>query len=626
MLFPAACADKTDSSTIKSQAFEASAIFRINWHTELDPMARDVSADALDCAIEGVVTVRGEVYDGDGVRLASGGPWSCGDHAGRITGIPPGTARRFTILGEDESGITWQGQSAPVDLRPGDGNDAGTIDAYPFRPQPNEPPNGARAPLGPVSLTWSSVTNAADYHVLVGTEAGFDSQSVVVDTVSTAPEYTLAGYIPGSSYYWRISARDAFGNESAAIDPLYLFHTAMEMPNLIDMAREDAQNTIESLQLVTGSMNPVCSDTLPNGSIIRHQPAFGSAVYRGDPVRFTVSNGLCNVDFPDAALETSIRATVAIPEGPIPEAALRPLTELSVSYLGIGNIEGLQYLTSLQNLDLRSNQIRDIDVLSGLTNLRSLYLFNNQIQNIEALSGLTNLGSLYLFNNQIQSIDALSGLTAMETLSLSDNQIQNIDALSGLTNLSNLVLYNNQIRSIDALAGLTRLSNLDLSSNQIQIIDALALLTELRDLNLGSNSIQNIDVLAALTDLQVLRIGYNRILNISALAGLTHLQTLWLTSNQIQSIDALVGLTNVQDLSLNLNQIQVIDALSGMTQLSRLDLSLNQIQSIEPLVNNPGIGQDDAIDLRDNPLDAVSCGEDIPQLISRGTSVSHSCQ
>lgn len=112
-------------------------------------------------------------------------------------------------------------------------------------------------------------------------------------------------------------------------------------------------------------------------------------------------------------------------------------------------------------------------------------------------------------------------------------------------------------------------------------------------INLEFNAIQSTDVLAMLTDLQVLKLGYNQILNINALAGLTNLQTLWLTSNQIQSIDAL----------------------SGMTQLSRLDLSLNRIQSIEPLLNNLGIGQGNSIDLRDNPLDAASCGEDIPQLI-----------
>jgi len=60
----------------------------------------------------------------------------------------------------------------------------------------------------------------------------------------------------------------------------------------------------------------------------------------------------------------------------------------------ISCIEGAQYLTNLNRLDLYLNQIIDISVLSGLSNLTRLDLWCNQISDISSLSGLYNLWKL----------------------------------------------------------------------------------------------------------------------------------------------------------------------------------------------------------------------------------------
>jgi Leucine-rich repeat (LRR) protein len=129
-------------------------------------------------------------------------------------------------------------------------------------------------------------------------------------------------------------------------------------------------------------------------------------------------------------------------------------------------------LSSLTELSLDNNQIRDIKPLASLTNLTWLNLWNNQISDIKPLASLTNLTNLCLWNNQIRDIKPLASLTNLTKLCLinnqiSDNQISDIKPLASLTNLISLTLINNQISDIKPLASLTNLTGLHLSGNPI---------------------------------------------------------------------------------------------------------------------------------------------------------------
>jgi hypothetical protein len=59
----------------------------------------------------------------------------------------------------------------------------------------------------------------------------------------------------------------------------------------------------------------------------------------------------------------------------------------------------------------------------------------------------------------------------------------------------------------------------------------------------------------------------------------------------------------------------------GLTGLTQLHLHKNQITDIEPLVNNPGLGDGDSVDLRDNPLNADSRNAYLSQLATQGVNV-----
>ncbi|MBE9092423.1 leucine-rich repeat domain-containing protein [Tychonema sp. LEGE 07203] len=78
-------------------------------------------------------------------------------------------------------------------------------------------------------------------------------------------------------------------------------------------------------------------------------------------------------------------------------------------------------LSSLTELKLDKNQIRDIKPLASLTHLDWLSLDNNQISDIKPLASLTKLNYLALTHNQIKDIKPLASLTKLTALYLSRN-------------------------------------------------------------------------------------------------------------------------------------------------------------------------------------------------------------
>jgi len=90
---------------------------------------------------------------------------------------------------------------------------------------------------------------------------------------------------------------------------------------------------------------------------------------------------------PDPNLEAGLGKTT----GDITKADLEGLSEIHACCRGITDLTGLEYCTSLKQLDLSDNQIVDISPLSGLTSLQMLWLQDNQINDIEALVNNTGL-------------------------------------------------------------------------------------------------------------------------------------------------------------------------------------------------------------------------------------------
>ena len=285
------------------------------------------------------------------------------------------------------------------------------------------------------------------------------------------------------------------------------------------------------------------------------------------------------MDIPDPYLRAAIEAELGKASGAtITTADIANLPELRAEDADITDLTGLEHATNLISLSLDRNNISDISPLAGLTNLISLSLDRNNISDISPLAGLTNLTYLYLY----------------------DNSIADISPVAGLTNLTGLYLDNNSIADISPLAGLTNLTGLNLGFNSIADISPLAGLNKLTDhLYLYDNSISDI----------------------SPLAGLNKLTDLYLSNNSIADISPLAGLNKLTDLDLWGNSISDISPLAGLTHLTFLGLGYNSIADISPLVANTGLGNDDTVYVKGNPLNSASINTHIPVLQRRGVTV-----
>ena len=134
-------------------------------------------------------------------------------------------------------------------------------------------------------------------------------------------------------------------------------------------------------------------------------------------------------------------------------------TELDCSSKGITSAEGIQYLTSLQKLDLSHNNLSTIDYLSK--NITYLNLSYNSLSTIN-LSRNTLLEELHLDNNVLSTID-LSKNVALTVLTIHYNKLSTID-LSQNTALVAVYLNNNKLNAID-LSKNENLTTISLSNN-----------------------------------------------------------------------------------------------------------------------------------------------------------------
>ena len=298
-------------------------------------------------------------------------------------------------------------------------------------------------------------------------------------------------------------------------------------------------------------------------------------------VLITGGTGGGEVVFADDHLEFAVRDFLFIPEPePIMITDMETITSFIAPGMGIADLDGLQYATNMEYLELQANQIVALDPLVDLVNLRSLYLNENQINNITPLSGLVNLTTLNLSDNQIADIAPLSSLTNLGDLNLSFNQIVNIAPISFLTNLTKLDLNNNDIVDISSISNLTKLTTLYLSHNEITDISSVSYLSNLSSLGLYDNNVVDISPVFGLSKLNYLDLRSNNVTDILPVENLTELSYLYLSNNQITDITPISGLNDLLYLLLSGNQITDISPIAGLTRMDYLDLSNNQITDV----------------------------------------------
>jgi Leucine-rich repeat (LRR) protein len=442
--------------------------------------------------------------------------------------------------------------------------------------------------------------------------SGLSDVAVVPEAVTATEDVTLVGPLPGD---FRFSPTEGpigtivslQGRALATVETVVFLGAEDPADDVVAPRFQRISETEIDVRVPAGVVS---------GPIAVRDPVGTEETSRGS---FTV---LTEITFPDRNLESVIRDAINKARGPILESDVAKLTELNAANSRIRNLQGIEALTNLQRLDLTGNRISDVSSLGALTNLQSLRLGDNSVSDLSPLTSLVNLTTLELPNNGISDLNPLVTLTRLKTLNLQNNRIRDLKVVERVTSLVNLNLENNRIENISSLGALRNLQVLALGSNRISDLGALSSLGRLTFLKLDNNQIRNLRGLSRLDRLTTLILQSNRISDIRDLSGLTRLTTLDLTNNSIRgNLRDLARLRNLQTLTLGSNSISDVEAVSGLTNLQTLFLDSNRISDIQPLVDNPGLGEGDVVQLCGNRLNDTSEQALIPALEARGVEV-----
>ncbi len=74
------------------------------------------------------------------------------------------------------------------------------------------PADGASGQPLSIGFTWSSATDATQYHIQVATDSAFASGIITNDSTLTDTTRTVSGLAYSTAYYWRVRGRNGFGN------------------------------------------------------------------------------------------------------------------------------------------------------------------------------------------------------------------------------------------------------------------------------------------------------------------------------------------------------------------------------------------------------------------------------
>lgn len=134
-------------------------------------------------------------------------------------------------------------------------------------------------------------------------------------------------------------------------------------------------------------------------------------------------------------------------------SALTGLKSLTLQNQSFTSLEGIQYLESLENLDLSDcKKLTDASAAFTLQNLTLLDLRRTGIKSIDGIQNLFNLRNLSLEETKITSIEGLQNLYQLSWLGLNSTAVTSIEPLRDLKNLVSLTISYSNVRDLSPLA------------------------------------------------------------------------------------------------------------------------------------------------------------------------------
>ena len=383
------------------------------------------------------------------------------------------------------------------------------------------------------------------------------------------------------------------------IEPISRFHEVFQGP--VDVAYAAAVVGLETEVFLNKIKENVWLQNLgllvlESGNMKRDTwtSSFGDIVFALDfPEQFTPPTVIAPperspgtvVHIPDPNLRAAIAAELGKrPNAPITVEEMATLgPRFEVPNRGIQDLTGLQFATSLRQLNLNDNEISDLSPLAGLINLRELWINHSLVSDISPLRGLTSLTKLWLRRSLVSDLSPIAGLTNLRSLSLRGNPISNISPLRGLINLTELWIDDTSVSDLSPVAGLINLRGLEFAHINISDLSPVAGLINLEWLAFTNDTISDLSPISGLINLKTLSSWGNPVSDLSPFVGLPKLERIDICGGEISDLTPLVLITGLKELYLVNNEISDISPLRGLTGLTRVNLEENNIVDISPL-------------------------------------------
>lgn len=251
---------------------------------------------------------------------------------------------------------------------------------------------------------------------------------------------------------------------------------------------------------------------------------------------------------------------------------------LSCTDLGIQDLSGLEYFTSVVQINCSKNPLGTFPPLNTLQGLTHLWAEECDLVELPDLSQLGNLQVLDIKSNNISVLPDLSGLVSLKYFDCSFNKIRTIPDLSALLNLESFYCYKNVVESIASVPDSPNLKLFDCSFNKLKSIPDLSRNVNLIEVNLGMNAIEELPSFETLNNLERLYLYSNQLKQLPPLPVSNKLKLLNAADNNLTSIPDLSSRTELTLAAFDHNQISFSDIIPQVAHPSFASVFIFQPQ------------------------------------------------
>lgn len=196
------------------------------------------------------------------------------------------------------------------------------------------------------------------------------------------------------------------------------------------------------------------------------------------------------------------------------------------------NVDGIQFFTSISELELRQNLLTDVSPIASLTQLAFLRMNDNELVSIPSLAAFSDLIVLDISNNALQRIPELPVNSNLIELNASENFITEYPDLSNQNKMEFFsISRNNDLKTTVSYANLTSIKSYSAYLCGLSSFPDVSMMTELTELNVGYNNLTTIPDLSANQKLVSLYANNNALTSFADLSSITTLDKVRLYNN-----------------------------------------------------------------------------------------------